>query len=348
MTDRLTIGLIGCGGQGGYLSEAAAICGRAQLVACADVSHQRAAQFAEKFGYAQAYGSAEEMLQQADIDAVIVATTHDQLQPMALAAVHAGKHALVEKPMALNAKDGQVLVQAARDNDVKLMVGYTLRFLPPRLHMKTLLDEDNVVGDVCTVLAGQMIGAMGGWLGQKEHGGGPVFYVGTHALDQILWIVDVPVKRVYAEIVDRQNGDVEAEAVASIRFGNGVIGQLVTSQRMGGRYGWLDVVGSAGRLRTEWESNELYIESRNVPQYSTPTRIQIPPGTHHPQYPQGAGARLTGFKYVRSWAAEITEFAEAIAQDRQPSVSGDDGLRALRVVDAMFKSAQECAPVDLQ
>ncbi len=345
MSDAIRFGLIGCGGQGGYLSEAAAITGQADLVACADLRPERAEQSAARFGYARWFGSAGEMLDEAEIDAVIVATSHGQLQPAALEAVQAGKHALVEKPMALTAAEGRTLVEAAREAGVRLMVGYTLRLLPERREMRRLL-EAGAVGEVTHVLGGQLIGQMGGWLAERERGGGPLYYVGSHALDFILWMAGAPVERVFAEVNRAAQGGVETDASISIRFEGGILGQLLTSQRMGGRYGWCDVIGTAGRLRAVWETAEVYVESRAMPEYAMPTRIEVPATAHHPQFPPEAGARLSGFKYVRSWAAEMAEFIGAIREDRDPSPSGEDGLRVLEVIDAAFESERTGAPVE--
>lgn len=344
MSDAIRLGLIGCGGQGGYLSEAAAVSGRARLVACADIDAARAEAFAAQFGYADSFGNAAEMLDEAEVEAVIVATPHDQLQPAALDALRAGKHALVEKPMALSAEDGRSLVEAARNAGVRLMCGYTLRFLPERLEMRRLLEE-GAIGEVTHVMSGQLIGAMGGWLADRARGGGPLYYVGSHALDFLLWMAGAPVESVFAQINRAEGGGVETDASIAIRFEGGALGQLLTSQRMGGRYGWCDVIGTAGRLRAEWERDALYVESRAIPQYASPTRIAVPQTAHHPSYPADAGARLSGFKYVRSWAAEFTEFADAIREGREPSVSGEDAVRVLEVIDAAFESERTGAPV---
>ncbi|MGC9316786.1 MAG: Gfo/Idh/MocA family protein [Armatimonadota bacterium] len=347
MSEPMQIGLIGCGGQGRYLAEAAKITGEARLVACADVRPEAAAEAARLLGFEEWYGNAAEMLDETAIDAVIVAATHDQLQPLALDAVRTGRHVLVEKPMALTAAAGQELVDAARDADVRLMVGYTLRFLPERLEMRRLLEE-GAVGEITHVLGGQLIGRMGGWLGDRERGGGPLYYVGTHALDFVLWMAGSPVERVYADVHWAQDAEVELDASITLRFADGFSGQVVTSQRMGGRCGWCDVIGSAGRLRAVWESPEIYVESQALEAYRKPTRIEVPATANHPQWPAEAAARLSGFKYVRSWAAEILEFIEAIREDREPAVSGEDAVRVLEVVDAVFESDRTGAPVAIR
>lgn len=339
MGDQIRMGLIGCGGQGRYLAEAAAVTGEVQLVACADIRPEAAEEAAQMLGFDAAFGDPSQMLEEAAIDAVIVAVTHDALQPAALEAVRAGKHTLVEKPMALTAAAGRELVAAAEQSDVRLMVGYTLRFLPERIEMKRLLD-DGAVGEIVSVMGGQMIGPMGGWLSEHDRGGGPMYYVGSHALDFILWMAGSPATRVYAEMHPAAQGDVESDATVTIEFADGFSGVLVTSQRMGGRYGWCDVVGTAGRLRTEWESPNVFVESRAIDAYRKPTRIEVGATENQPAWPAEASARLSGFKYVRAWAAEIMEFVDAIREGRKPSPDGEDGVRVLEVIDAIFESGR--------
>ena len=327
MADKLRFGLIGCGGQGRYLSEALAMTGQAELTACADPSAEAREKTVALCGYKLVDEDPAQMLAHAPVDAVIVATTHDQLQPCAMAAVEAGKHVLVEKA------------------NRKLMVGYTLRFLPERLHLKKLLD-DGAIGDTVHVLAGQMIGAIGGWLGDPATGGGPLLYIGTHVIDQVLWVVDRPAERVYAEVDFTETG-VDASAQITVRFADGVVAQVCTSQRMGGRYGWLDVIGSAGRLRAEWERPEVYVESQTIDGYRSPTVIRVPEGAYQPAPSSEAQARVSGFRYVRSWAAELSEFIAAINEDRPPAVTGEDGVRVLQISDAVFESARSGRPVAL-
>ena len=169
----LRFGLIGCGAQGRFLSEALALAGGAEFVACADVNPEAAALAARRCGYRATSTDYRDMLARADLDAVIVATTHDQLQPAALAAVRAGRHVFVEKPMALNAADGRVLAAAARQAGVRLMVDYTVRFMPARLLMRQL-QNSGAIGEVMHISAGQLLGHLGGWLEDPARGGGPL------------------------------------------------------------------------------------------------------------------------------------------------------------------------------
>lgn len=320
--------------------------GMADLAACCDVKAEAAEQARARLGFEEAYGDCEEMLSRALLDAVIVATTHDQLQPAALAAVSAGKHVLVEKPMALNAADGTELVAAAQDAGVNLMVGYTLRFMPERILMKQLLDE-GAVGEIAHVIAGQLIGGLSGWLADPARGGGPLLYVGTHVLDQVLWVVGSRAERVFAEVTWKEEGGVEAGVDLTIRFESDVVAQVCTSQKMGGRYGWLDIIGSAGRVRTEWESNELYVESRAIDAYHHATRIEVPMEPYLPLVEPGARGSMVAVKYLRMWAAELAEFCNSIIEKRPPTVTGEDAVWVLEVTDAVFESARTGGSVEL-
>jgi len=345
MADTLRFGLIGCGGQGRYLTEALTLTGQAELVACADVKPEAAEQTASQWGYGQAFSDAGEMLATTELDAVIVATVHDQLQPCGMAVVEAGKHLFIEKPMALNAAQGRALVDAASKAGVKVMVGYTLPFLPARLRMKQLLRE-GAVGTVRDVFAGQMLGKMGGWLAQPEHGGGPLLYIGVHVLYQVLDVVESRATRVTAE-VDWAESGVDEACLFTVRFENGVVAQISTSQRLGGRYGWIDVLGSDGWMRSEWEGHRVVVQSRALPAYRDTTTIQVSPDAAGPKAGLGQQASVSGFRYVRSWAAEFEEFIAAIREDRDPCVSGEDGVHVLEITDAVFESGRTGRAVDL-
>ncbi len=318
MTGRLQLGLIGCGSQGRLL---------------------------EQCGYQKAYDSAEAMLDNAAIDAVIVATIHDQLQPMALAAVTAGKHTFVEKPMALKAADGQALVDAANQAGVRLMVGYTLRFMPERILMKRLLDE-GAIGEIAHVSAGQCISfSSDHWLNDPRHGGGPLFYIGSHAIDNALWMIRRKPTRVFADVHRPDDTRAEASADAVVSFEGGLSLHACTSYRSGCSYGWLDIMGTEGRMRSEWQSRLLYIHSQKIAAYQQPTELEVPLQPYIPALPGTAAASVVTFRYLPMWTAEMHEFADAINEDREPSVTGEDGVAFLQVADAIFESGRTGQPV---
>lgn len=348
MGNLLRFGLIGCGSQGRYLAEALMLAGGAECVACADISGDALAQAVEQCGFRTTFNDYSDMLNDAPLDAVIVATTHDQLQPAAMAVVAAGRHVFVEKPMALTAESGRELVAAARKAGVKLMVDYTMRFMPARVQMKRLLDE-GAIGDIAHVTAGQLIGSMsGGWLGDPARGGGPLLYIGTHVLDQVLWVVNRPVERVYAEVDRASEAEIEKDALITIKFEGGAVAQVTCSSKLGGRYGWLDLFGSEGRMHAEWENHRLSIESKVLKEYQHLTHIEVPGDANMPAVNSSRQVSLVTHFYIRAWASVMAEFVTAINEDRDPAVTGEDGVRVLEVTDAVFESGRTGGPVEVR
>ena len=90
-----------------------------------------------------------------------------------------------------------------------------------------------------------------------------------------------------------------------------------------------------------------FVQSAVVDQYSDPTKIVVPEDATGPALEHGQMASATGFRYVRAWAAEFAEFIAAIREDRDPAVSGEDGVRVLEITDAVFQSGRSGQAVDV-
>jgi len=129
MNHKLGIGLIGCGRIGQiHLSSVKYLRDEINLVAVADPNREAAIQAAKKFGAQKYYFTAQEMMTDPQIEAVIIALPHHLHCPITIEAHRAGKHVLVEKPMALNLKEADQMIAEAKKNKVVLMVGQSWRF----------------------------------------------------------------------------------------------------------------------------------------------------------------------------------------------------------------------------
>src|SRR5438105_5886428 len=148
--DAMRIGLVGCGGHGYNLAQAVARVGSLELVACADVDEPAARRAAEVGKRAGVYSSVAELLASCDVDAVLIATPHHVLAPTALSAMRAGKHVLVEKPMAMNAREGIELASAAKASDLVCMPGYSFRFSIGKSLQAAL--RAGTVGEITTII----------------------------------------------------------------------------------------------------------------------------------------------------------------------------------------------------
>jgi myo-inositol 2-dehydrogenase / D-chiro-inositol 1-dehydrogenase len=326
----LRFGLIGCGEQGRQLVIALGEVPGTQLVACCDPNS--AALNAMPADRVARFADYQTMLQEAELDAVIVATLHSALASATLASVECGHHVFCEKPLATTAPDARLVVQAARQIGVNLMVGYIQRFDPLRQRMKEFLDRD-AFGELAYVVAGK-----GGpplertWQHSRAHGGGQLLWVGSHLMDQLHWLLGRRVERVYAEIRRSTDTGIDLTTVATLRFEGGVIAHFDCSSAANDVYDYVEPVGTDGRGRAEWRPNYgLRVQSRRVPDYASPPELaQSPP------------------LLDRACVAELTEFVNSIREARQPCVTGDDAVQVLEVLDAITLSAEFGQPVTLR
>ncbi|HTQ45954.1 MAG TPA: Gfo/Idh/MocA family oxidoreductase, partial [Polyangiaceae bacterium] len=192
----MRVGIVGCGLIGG--KRAAALEGEDKLVATYDLVSDRARALAAKYK-AEACASLEELVAKSDV--VVVATTNDQLTPVAMVAVQAGKHAVVEKPAARSAAELEPLARAAQERGVVVKVGFNHRFHPAAQKAREILTAGGA-GDVMFIRGryghGGRIGYDKEWRADPARsGGGELIDQGVHLVDLARFFFD-------AELVDVQ------------------------------------------------------------------------------------------------------------------------------------------------
>ena len=221
----LRVGIVGCGYQGSLLAQSIARDTTLQVVACADPDQAAAARVAAISGKAALYASTEEMLQHAVVDAVLVATSHDALYECALAAIAAGKHVLAEKPIGMDEKEAAQLEEAVARAGVCFMAGYSFRYLAAWQKVHELL-QAGAVGAIHTITGCFALGPMSsGWAASPATGGGPLLYVGSHLVDQMLWYLDDDPVEVAANIRYRTDTRADETTTFQIRFARGAVAQ---------------------------------------------------------------------------------------------------------------------------
>ena len=324
MSDTLRVGLVGCGGQTRMnLAPAFSRIDSARLVSCADVDEARARQVADVFGIEAVHDSVAEVTESPRVDAVVVAVPHRYLKDVALSAIGAGKHVFIEKPMGLDAVEGAEVVEAADRQGVVAMVGYCMRYSLSRMYIKSLLDR-GAVGDVSFVAAGKGGGPLGGWLGGPwTEGGGQLFFLGSHLTDQVLWMTGDDAESVSGTVRWNAGGTDETSAY-TVRLKGGAVATFSVSQASGVGYDFVDVFGTRGRVRGDWKGDVVTVESRVIPEYAHPTVLRIP------------GDNLEEMCY-----RELAAFVEATRSGARAPIPVSDGLRVLRVLDAVVESSNE-------
>jgi predicted dehydrogenase len=329
---RLRVGIAGCGYQGGILAQTVVRDNAWRIVACADPDQAAAARVAAIAGGAAVYATVEELLRGADVDAVFVATSHDALYECSLAAIQAGKHVLAEKPIGMDEKEAAQLEEAVALSNVCFMSGYSFRYIAAWQKVRELL-EAGAVGEIHTIIGSIGIPPMSsGWLASPETGGGPMLYIGSHLVDQILWYLgDDPVE-VSADIRYRADTRADETTTFQIKFSRGAVAQGMVTQAASGFFHNLDIYGRQGRisLRGVGFTCGIDVVSSALPAYSQPTSIQLP--------------QLEDLR-ILMLQPQLAAFAQAIRERRQPSCTVTDGRRVLKVLDAFIKSERTGQPV---
>ena len=222
---RLRIGIAGCGYQGDNLALTIAATKSMQLAACADIERAAAARLAAEHGNPPVFTSIEAMLAGSELDAVLVATPHDALHPVALTTVQAGKHLMVEKPVGINAQQVRELEEAVNRAGVFCLAGYSFRSFPALRMVKELVDG-GVVGEIQAIMGSIGLGPLNsGWQATPETGGGPLLFVGSHLVDEVLWLLGDDPTEVMADVRTRADTGADETTAFQIAFAHGVTAQ---------------------------------------------------------------------------------------------------------------------------
>jgi len=321
------VGIVGCGSIGHKRARAL---GAGKLLACSDTVFERAQALAAEHG-AQAVADWRAMVARPELQMVVVATTHDWLAPVTLAAVEAGKHVLVEKPAARRASELEAVVQAARARGVLVRVGFNHRY-HPALRKAHEMFVAGAVGPLMYVRAryghGGRLGYHKEWRARPEvSGGGELIDQGMHLIDLARWFAGEFVQ------VDGLAGcwfwdmPVEDNAFLLLRTAEKKVAFMhcscsewknLFSFEVFGRDGKLDVQGLGGSYGLEQLTHY-----RMLPEMG-------PPETVTWEFPGGDD----------SWAAELADFYQDVALGRQPTPGLADAMAALRVVERVYEVSQ--------
>jgi len=338
--EKLGVGIVGPGWAGGehikaYMNnphtEIVALCGR-------DEGRTRAKMEEVGLGECAIYTDYEDMLKRDDLDIVSICTPNDLHVEEAIVAAQAGKHILIEKPIALNLEDLKTLRDAIREAGVKTVVGFVLRWNPLYQTIKPLI-EDDAIGRIFYGEVDYFHG-IGPWYKQyewnikKSVGGSSLLSAGCHAVDGLRWFVDDEAAEVTA-YSSRSNSETFREyeydptMVAIIKFKSGVIGKVASSLDCVQPYVFnINLIGEKGTIR----NNQLY--SHKMPGqtgFATIPTILPDSGdvTHHP------------------FEGEIDHLVDCILNDEESFVNVEDAVKTHEICLAAETSAQEGRNVEL-
>ncbi len=196
MTEKVQVGIIGCGGIA-FGKHLPSLSKRQQveLVAFCDVKKEKAEQAAKEYGVegSSVYQNYQDLLKDSAIDVVHVLTPNISHAEISIAALQADKHVMCEKPMAKTAEEAKAMLEAANQSNKKLTIGYNNRFRPDSRYLKQVCDRGDL-GEIyfakAHAIRRRAVPTWGVFLDEEKQGGGPLIDIGTHALDLTLWMMN--------------------------------------------------------------------------------------------------------------------------------------------------------------
>jgi predicted dehydrogenase len=325
MTDRpMGVAIVGCGLIG--RKRAAALAG-AKLVACSDLSADRARMLAGSAPGAAWEAEWRTAVRRGDVDIVIVATTNDALAEVSVASLAAGKHVLVEKPAARNVKELDTVIEAARRQDRRVRVGFNHRY-HPALRKARELFEAGALGKLMFVRGRYGHGGRIGY--EKEWRANPTRSGGGELIDQGVHLIDLA--RGFLGDFTEISGSahtyywkmpVDDNAFLLLKTPERQSAFLHVSCTEWKNLFSLEIYGRDGKLHVEGLGGSYGVE--RLTQYRMLPEMG-PPETSAWEYPRGDD----------SWALEFAEFLEDIRLGREPSAGLADARAALAIVEKIY------------
>jgi len=318
---------------------------------------EHASTFASKYGI-KAYASIAEMIRENKIEMAIVCTPHPYHAGVTVEALQAGANALVEKPLAANLNDCDVMINAARDAKKKLGVVCQRRFFPASLRCKAAIDD----GKIGTPMLGTV--TMLGWRDEAYYksdpwrgkwnteGGGVLVNQAPHQLDLLLWYMNAKPKELYGEWKNINHPYIEVEdtAVAILQFENGAIANiLVSNSQKPGLFGNVHVHGSNGAsVAVETDRDAMFIAGSTTMVTAPSNDIWTIEGEENylQKCKEEDNRFFAGIDPVQySIRAQHTDFVNAIVRDSEPMISGEDGRGTVELFTAIYNCNNTGLPV---
>lgn len=358
MREKIRLGVIGAGAIA-KLSHVPAIqqVPEAELVAICRRTKEEADRLGQEWEAKEVYYDQEDLLKSKNVDAVIVATPNINHKDAVVSAAEQGKHVLCEKPLATNLKDAREMVKVCKDHNVKLQVGFNQRFWNQIIIAKSLIDKGTI---------GKIMGFSSSYRERwdiypavsdyryhlDQSGGACIIDLAIHRIDMARFLVG-DITEVYAQVKHSViSPKVDDNVWILCNFENGAVGCISSDRYSPPVDNATSLYGTEGTLCL---STETFNPFQSVPLavYTEKSMDKIPKVVSKYFYPE-----FWWSKPEKSWISiipprdnpyvnQLKSFCSSIIQDKETQPSGEDGVKALEVVLAAYKSAREKMRVTL-
>ena len=311
-----------------------------ELVAVCDLDADRARQVAQKYGAPKAVSDYREVMADPAVQAVSITTPDFAHAEPAIAAAKAGKHLLVEKPLATTVEECQAIIAAAKASGVKLMTDFHNRWSPPFYKAWKAIREGEIgqVSHIYYRLSDTIYvpTRMLRWAGQST----VAWFIGSHSLDTVCWLLGELPNRVYAvsrsRVLKARGVDTPDLYSSVLEFPSGATAVIEND--------WIlpettpniidlkcQIVADRGAIYVDGSHHRM-LEKYTLTEASFPDTFVFP--------------KVQG-KQVGFAAESIRHWIDCLVNDKQPAVGGEDGLRVTQMILAIEESARSRQPVEL-
>lgn len=309
----VNVGVIGVGAMGENHVRVYHKMEEANLVAVSDVSERVLKKIGKKYGVT-GYTEYSELLENPEIEAVSICVPTTVHHAVVMEAIKHGKHILVEKPIAFTLEEAEEIIAAAKEAGVLLATGHVERFNPAVRKAKELID-DGVIGDIVTGFAKRV-----GPLPPRIKDVGVSIDLAIHDLDILNYLFEEEITQVYGtmnSILD--DCDFEDHAEIMVNFDNESTGIIEVNWLTPYKRRELELTGTAGIISVDYiqQSIEVY----------------------------GKFAQDIEIKHEEPLKSELISFLNAVVTGSEPEITGEDGLKALKMVIAANRSSKEHKPI---
>ena len=305
---KLGVAIIGAGFWGRNHARVFTELEETELLAVCDINAERAKAIAKQFGV-KAYTSTAKMLKIKDLDAVSVCTWSTSLAKEASKALKAGKHVLVEKPMAANSKQAETLIKTAEKEGLHLSVGFLMRFIPGLQYIRKAVEGQEIGEIVCATAK-----RVSEWP-ERIGDVGVVKDLAIHDIDVMRYLFGGDPVAVYAKTGNMRHKKFEDYAHIMLTFERGKNAFIEANWLTPYKTRVLVVTGSRAIAKLDYITQELTIETAER--------------TVQPRIPWQEPLKL-----------ELQHFARCVLGKEKPFITGLDGLKALKIAEAALKSSK--------
>jgi len=335
MDRKMRFGIVGCGVISTLHGNSIAANPRAEIVAACDIIKDKADSFAQKYNVGSVYEDFEQMLKRDDIDVINVCVPSGLHADIAIAAAQAGKHILCEKPIDIVKPKMEQMIAEARNRNVKLGAIYQRRTFPAAIAAREMIQSGKlgkmVLGDAYlkynrTPEYYKSAGWRGTW---ALDGGGALMNQGVHGVDLIQWMMgDIHSVFAYSAALVRDI-EVEDTAVAVVKYKNGAFGVIQgTTSVNPGQETRFELHGNDGTIIFDDQGIKQW--NMNGVEQDSPTVESTASASNDPSNLSASGHYIL-----------VDDMIQAVIDDRDPMVTGEEARKAVDVILAIYESSRE-------